>query len=103
MAVAAISMAVLFIHFAGTAAWNLIHVSAAGRLSAQIAALQSMGSYAIASAGPVITGWLLDRTHSFHTALLICSCVTTTGAVAYLTMTLKPIVIGNTEEKAVGV
>ena len=61
MAVAAISMAVLFIHFAGTAAWNLIHVSAPGRLSAQIAGLQSMGSYAIASVGPIITGWLLDK------------------------------------------
>jgi MFS family permease len=93
MAVAAISMAVLFIHFAGTAAWNLIHVSSPARLSAQVAALQSMGSYAIASAGPIITGWLLDRTHSFHIALLICSVVTTAGAVAYLTMTLKPILI----------
>jgi MFS transporter, ACS family, L-galactonate transporter len=99
MAVAAISMAVLFIHFAGTAAWNLIHVSTAARLSAQVGALQSMGSYAIASAGPVITGWLLDRTHSFHIALLICSGVTTAGALAYLTMTLKPIMIGHTNEK----
>lgn len=93
MAVAAISMAVLFIHFAGTAAWNLIHVSSPPRLSAQVGALQSMGSYAIASAGPIVTGWLLDRTHSFHIALLICSVVTTAGAVAYLTMTVKPIVI----------
>jgi MFS family permease len=99
MAVAAISMAVLFIHFAGTAAWNLIHVSTAARLSAQVGALQSMGSYAIASAGPVITGWLLDRTHSFHIALLICSGVTTAGALAYLTMTLKPIMIGHTDEQ----
>jgi MFS family permease len=96
MAIAAISMAVLFIHFAGTAAWNLIHVTAPARLSAQVGALQSMGSYAIASAGPLITGWLLDRTHSFHIALLICSGVTTAGALAYLTMTLKPITIGST-------
>ncbi len=98
MAVAAISMAVLFIHFAGTAAWNLIHASGAARLSAQVGALQSMGSYAIASAAPIITGWLLDRTHSFHTALLICSGVTTAGALAYFTMTLKPIVIGQVKE-----
>lgn len=93
MAVAAISMAVFFIHFAGTAAWNLIHVSSPARLSSQVAALQNLGSYAIASAGPIITGFLLDRTHSFHIALLICSVVTAAGAVAYLTMTLKPIMI----------
>jgi MFS transporter, ACS family, L-galactonate transporter len=98
MAVAGISMAVMFIHFAGTAAWNLIHVSSSARLSPQVGALQSMGSYAIASAGPIITGWLLDRTHSFHIALLICSGVTAAGAMAYLTMTLKPIVIGQVEE-----
>ena len=99
MAIAAISMAVLFIHFAGTAAWNLIHVSSDARLSPQVGALQSMGSYAIASAGPIITGWLLDRTHSFHLALLICSGVTTAGALAYLSMTVKPIVIGPIQEK----
>jgi len=100
MAVAGISMAVMFIHFAGTAAWNLIHVSSSARLSPQVGALQSMGSYAIASAGPIITGWLLDRTHSFHIALLICSGVTAAGAMAYLTMTLKPIVIGRVEERS---
>jgi MFS transporter, ACS family, L-galactonate transporter len=95
LAIAAISMAVFFIHFAGTAAWNLIHVSSPARLSSQVGALQSMGSYAIASAGPVLTGWLLDRTHSFHIALFICSVVTTAGAMAYLTMTVKPLAIGH--------
>lgn len=94
IAIAAISMAVLFIHFAGTAAWNLIPVSSSPLLSPQIGALQNMGSYAIASAGPILTGWLLDRTHSFHTALLICSAVTAAGALAYLTLTSKPISIG---------
>ena len=103
MAIAAISMAVLFIHFAGTAAWNLIPVVSSfpslspilsPSLSPQIGALQNMGSYAIASAGPILTGWLLDRTHSFHTALLICSGVTAAGALAYLTLTSKPISIG---------
>ncbi|MEO8736404.1 MAG: MFS transporter [Edaphobacter sp.] len=93
MAVAAISMAVFFIHFAGTAAWNLVHAASPARLSAQVGALQNMGSYAIASSGPIVTGWLLDRTHSFHIALLICSVVTAAGAVAYLTMTWKPIMI----------
>ena len=101
MAVAAISMAVFFVHFAGTAAWNLIHVSTAARLSAQVGALQNMGSYAIASAAPIITGWLLDRTHSFRISLMICACVTAAGALAYLTMTLKPILLGRGDEDAI--
>jgi sugar phosphate permease len=103
MAVAAISMAVFFVHFAGTAAWNLIHVSTAARLSAQVGALQNMGSYAIASAAPIITGWLLDRTQSFHLSLLICSGVTAAGALAYLTMTLKPILLGQADGDAVAI
>jgi MFS family permease len=103
MAVAAISMAVFFVHFAGTAAWNLIHVSTAARLSAQVGSLQNMGSYAIASAAPIITGWLLDRTHSFRISLLICACVTAAGALAYLTMTLKPILLGPGDEDAIAV
>jgi MFS family permease len=103
MAVAAISMAVFFVHFAGTAAWNLIHVSTAARLSAQVGSLQNMGSYAIASAAPIITGWLLDRTHSFRISLLICACVTAAGALAYLTMTLKPILLGPGDENAIAV
>ncbi len=103
MAVAAISMAVFFVHFAGTAAWNLIHVSTAARLSAQVGALQNMGSYAIASAAPIITGWLLDRTQSFHLSLLICSGVTAAGALAYLTMTLKPIKLGQADGDTVAI
>ncbi len=103
MAVAAISMAVFFVHFAGTAAWNLIHVSTAARLSAQVGALQNMGSYAIASAAPIITGWLLDRTQSFHLSLLICSGVTAAGALAYLTMTLKPILLGQADGDAIAI
>src|SRR5580698_9667695 len=96
-AVAAISMAVVFIHFAETAAWNLRHVSTTAHLSAQVGALQSMGSYAIASIGNIITGWLLDRTYLFHIPLLICSGVTNGGAVAYLVMTFEPIMIGQVE------
>ena len=95
-AVAAISMAILFIHFAETAAWNLRHVSTTAHLSAQLGALQSMGSYAIASIGNIITGWLLDHTYSFHIPLLICSGVPR-GAVAYLVMTFEPIMIGQVE------
>jgi cyanate permease len=40
----------------------------------------------IASAAPVITGWLLDRTHSFTIALGLCSAVTLLGAICYATL-----------------
>jgi hypothetical protein len=37
----------------------------------------------IASAAPVLTGWLLDRTQSLTIALGVCSAVTLLGALSY--------------------
>ncbi|MEA2258087.1 MAG: hypothetical protein QOJ51_912, partial [Acidobacteriaceae bacterium] len=36
-----------------------------------------------ASLAPLITGWLLDHTHSFNIALMICALATTLGALSY--------------------
>jgi MFS transporter, ACS family, L-galactonate transporter len=33
-----------------------------------------------------VTGWLLDRTHSFRVALGICTAVTLLGALSYATL-----------------
>ncbi|MDP9049175.1 MAG: MFS transporter, partial [Acidobacteriota bacterium] len=35
---------------------------------------------------PVVTGWLLDKTHSFTLALGVCSAVALLGAVSYATL-----------------
>ena len=40
----------------------------------------------IASAAPVLTGRLLDRTHSFTLSLVVCSLVTLLGALSYATL-----------------
>jgi cyanate permease len=49
-------------------------------------ALQNFASFMIASAAPVLTGWLLDRTHSFTIALGVCSAVALLGALSYATL-----------------
>jgi cyanate permease len=40
---------------------------------------------------PIITGWLLDHTHSFHIALMICALATTLGALSYWFIVKDPI------------
>ena len=55
-------------------------------LVASVSALQNFASFLIASLGPVLTGLLLDRTHSFSLALAICSAVTLLGALSYATL-----------------
>jgi MFS transporter, ACS family, L-galactonate transporter len=90
-AVAIIGMALFFIHFAGTSAWGLVQVAAPAHLVGSVGSLQNFCSFLFASVAPVLTGWFLDRTHSFHIALIICACVTFLGAMAYLTLVQKPI------------
>ena len=56
------------------------------RYVASLGALQNFFSFMIASAAPVVTGWLLDRTHSFTLALGVCSGITLLGALSYATL-----------------
>ena len=85
-AVAGISVALFFIHFAGTSGWGYVQAVSPLRCVASLGALQNFASFMIASAAPVLTGWLLDRTHSFTLALAICSVVTLLGALSYATL-----------------
>jgi len=85
-AVAGVSMALFFIHFAGTSGWGYVQTVSPLRYVASLGALQNFASFMIASAAPVLTGWLLDRTHSFTIALGVCSAVTLLGALSYATL-----------------
>jgi MFS transporter, ACS family, L-galactonate transporter len=85
-AVAGISTAMFCIHFAGTSGWGYVQTISPLRYVASLSALQNCAGLLIASAAPVLTGWLLDRTHSFTLALGVCSAVTLLGALSYATL-----------------
>ncbi|HEV2681876.1 MAG TPA: MFS transporter, partial [Rhodanobacter sp.] len=85
-AVAGISAAMFCIHFAGTSGWGYVQAVSPLRLVASLSALQNCAGLVIASAAPVVTGWLLDRTHSFTLALGVCSAVALLGALSYATL-----------------
>jgi sugar phosphate permease len=85
-AVAGISLALFFIHFAGTSGWGYVQAVSPQRFVASLAALQNFASFMIASAAPILTGWLLDRTQSFTIALGVCSAVALLGALSYATL-----------------
>lgn len=90
-AVAFISMALFCIHFAGTSAWGLVQVLVSEQKVASVAAIQNFGSFVFASFAPVVTGWVVDTTHSFNLALVIAACVTFTGALCYFFIVKDPI------------
>lgn len=85
-AVACISGALFFIHFAGTSCWGYVQAASPSALVATVSSIQNFGSFLIASVAPLLTGWLLDRTHSFVAAFAFCAAVTLTGALIYLTV-----------------
>jgi len=85
-AVAGVSAAIFCIHFAGTSGWGYVQAVSPLRYVASLGALQNFASFLIASAAPVVTGWLLDRTHSFNIALGLCSAIALLGALSYATL-----------------
>ena len=90
-AVLLIGMALFCIHFAGTSCWGLIHVAVASRMTASVGSIQNFASFICASFAPVVTGFIVDTTHSFQLALVICGCVTALGALAYIFLVRQPI------------
>ena len=89
-AVAGISVALFCIHFGGTSAWGYVQAVSPASLVASTGALQNFASFLIASAAPVVTGWFVDRLHSFQLGLLVCSAVTVLGALSYATLAAAP-------------
>ena len=89
----AIGMALFFTYLAGNSGWGLVQSIAPREIVGSVAAIQNFGSFVCASFAPVITGWLLDRTHSFHLTLVICSMVSILGALSYLLIVKDPILI----------
>ena len=91
VAIAGVSAALFFMQFAGTSGWGLVQAASPAALIGGVGSMQNFGSFMIASAAPFITGWLVDRTHSFTAALWLCSAVTLAGAMSYLFVVKGPI------------
>ncbi len=86
-----IGMALFFTYLAGNSGWGLVQSITPPGMVASVATIQNFGSFVCASFAPVITGWLLDRTHSFHLTMVICSMVSILGALSYLLVVKEPI------------
>jgi len=86
-----IGMALFFTYLAGNSCWGLVQSIAPARIVASVATIQNFGSFIVASLAPILTGWLLDRTHSFNITLAVCGMVAILGALIYLFVVKEPI------------
>jgi MFS family permease len=82
-AITCVSLALFWVHVAGTAAWAYVAAAMEPGLVATVCSIQNFGSYLIASIAPLVTGWLLDRTHSFGSAFGLCAAAGVAGAGVY--------------------
>jgi sugar phosphate permease len=91
MAILYISLAMYFINLASGGSWALVSVAAPRRLVASLGSLQNFGGYLGGSFAPIITGIIVDTTHSFVDALLISAAVAVAGALSYIFLVRAPI------------
>lgn len=89
-AVALVCAAMFCLQYAGTSGWGLVQTMAPAAKVPAASALQNFGSFMLASLAPLVTGWLLDRTHSFGLALLVCGAMAVFGAGCYALLTRRP-------------
>ncbi|WP_311768786.1 MFS transporter [Burkholderia sp. Bp9099] len=83
LAVAAISGALFSIYFANVGTWAIVGVMVPSRLVATMGSVLTFGGYLGGSAAPVITGVIVDRTHSFANGLLISACLAIVAAAVF--------------------
>lgn len=83
LAVAAISGALFSIYFANVGTWAIVGVMVPSRLVATMGSVLTFGGYLGGSAAPVITGVIVDRTHSFANGLLISACLAIAAAAVF--------------------
>ncbi|CAD6519028.1 MFS transporter [Paraburkholderia metrosideri] len=84
LAIVYVSVAMFFVNMSSGSAWALVTVAAPRHLVASLGSMQNFGGYLGGSFAPVITGIVVDQTHSFVNALLISAAVAFAAAFVYL-------------------
>ena len=84
LAVVYICAAMFFVNHASGGAWALVSAAAPRRLVGSLGSMQNFGGYFGGSFAPVITGVVVDQTHSFVNALLISAAIAFAAALVYL-------------------
>ncbi|WP_438390090.1 MFS transporter [Caballeronia sp. DA-9] len=84
LAIVYISLAMFFVNMSSGTAWALVSVAAPRHLVASLGSMQNFGGYLGGSFAPIITGIVVDQTHSFVNALSISAGVAFAAALVYL-------------------
>ena len=102
LAIALVSIAVLFSNCASATIWGLVTAAAPPNYVASLGSIQNCGGYLGGACSPVVTGFVVDATGSFVIALFIGAAAAAMGALIYLVGVTHPISGTDLEEEAGG-
>ena len=90
-AVGYISLSLLMINSASSAAWAMATVAAPQNYAASLGSIQNFGGYFGGAMAPIVTGYMVQLTGSFRSALLVASVVALFAGAGHLLFVRKPI------------
>ncbi len=91
LAVLYISLSLFMLNGASTAAWAMATVAAPKNFAASLGAIQNFGGYLGGTLAPVLTGYMVQATSSFRSALLLAAGVALLAGIGHLAFVRKPI------------
>lgn len=91
LAVIFISISMLLLYVSSSAAWAMASVAAPANCTASIGSMQNFGGYFGGALAPVITGFIVQQTHSFQPALFVGAGVAGLAVIGYWVLVRQPI------------
>jgi sugar phosphate permease len=91
LAVGYISLSLFMINIGSTAAWTMATVAAPQIYAASLGSIQNFGGYVGAAIAPVVTGYMVQATASFRSALLVAAGVAFFAGIGHLLLVRDPI------------
>ena len=91
LAVIYISLSMFMMTGASSAAWAMATVAAPQNLAASLGSIQNFGGYCGGALAPVVTGYMVQATTSFHSALLVAAAVALLAGAGHWFFTKEPV------------
>jgi sugar phosphate permease len=91
LALAYISLSFFMNYVGSAAAWTMPTVAAPQNCAASLGSIQNSGGYVGGAVAPIITGYMVQATASFRSALLVAAGVALSAAIGHLFFVRSPI------------
>ncbi len=100
LAIVYISISMFLIMASSTAAWAMATVAAPRNYAASLGSIQNFGGYLGGTLAPTVTGYMVQATSSFQSALLVAAGVALLAGIGHLVFVKEPISLAEGEKAA---